>query len=149
MSLSQQIEQDYIAAYKAKETVKLNVLRHVKTAAKNAQVQLMRPLEEAELLDVLMKQVKQRQDSIEQFTAAGRTDLAENERAELDVLSAYMPKALSDEETLAAIDAAIAETGAASPQEMGKVMNAVLGRYKGQVDGKKLSSLVRERLSAR
>ena len=149
MLLSQQIEQDYIAAYKAREAVRLNTLRHIKTAAKNAQVSLMRPLEEAEYLDVIMKQVKQRQDSIEQFTQAGRQDLAVQEEAELAVLAAYMPKALSAEETNAAVDVAINETGAVSIQEMGKVMQAVLGKYKGQVDAKVLSTLVRERLASK
>ena len=149
MSLSQKIEQDYIAAYKARDVVRLNVLRLVKTAAKNAQVSLMRPLEEVELLDVFMKQVKQRQDSIEQFTKANRLDLAAREQAELDVLSGYMPKALSQAEVLEAVNAAIAETGAAAPQEMGKVMNLLMSRHKGQVDAKGLSALVRERLSAK
>ncbi len=149
MSLSQQIEQDYIAAYKAKDTVRLNVLRHVKTAAKNAQVSLMRPLEEPELLDVFMKQVKQRQDSIEQFTKAGRLDLAAREQAELDVLAAYMPKPLSAEEISSIIDETITQTGAKSAQEMGKVMSAILALHKGRLDAKNLSALVRDRLSGK
>ncbi len=149
MSISQQIEQDYITAYKAKETVRLNVLRHVKTAAKNAQVSLMRPLDEAEYLDVIMKQLKQRQDSIEQFTKAGRQDLAAQEQAELEVLTSYMPRALTPEEITVALDAAVAETGAVSAADMGRVMQAILGKYKGQVDAKSLSALVRERLTAK
>ncbi len=149
MSLSQQIEQDYIAAYKAKDAVRLNVLRHVKTAAKNVQVSLMRPLEEPELLDVLMKQVKQRQDSIEQFTKAGRLDLAAQEQAELEVLTGYMPQPLSAEEISSIIDDTIAQTSAKSAQEMGKVMNAILALHKGRLDAKNLSALVRERLSGK
>lgn len=147
MSLVKQIEKDFIAAYKAKEQVKLGVLRHLKTAAKNLQVELRRELEDADMLDVIMKQGKQRKDSIEQYRSAGRDDLADVEAAELEVLEAYLPKALSDEELEQLVADTIAETGAASMQEMGKVMNPIMAGYKGRVDGKKLSALVRAKLA--
>ena len=93
MSLTTRIEQDYIAAYKAKDALRLGVLRLLKTAAKNLQVELMRPVTDEELATVIQKQAKQRQDSIEQFTAANRPDLAEKEAAELSILKDYLPVA--------------------------------------------------------
>ena len=112
MSLTTRIEQDYIAAYKAKDALRLGVLRLLKTAAKNLQVELMRPVTDEELASVVQKQAKQRQDSIEQFTAANRPDLAEKEAAELSILKDYLPEPLSEEELAAAIDAAIADVKA-------------------------------------
>lgn len=147
MSLAKQIEIDYIAAYKAKEQVTLGVLRHLKTAAKNLQVELLRELTDEDIFTVIMKQAKQRQDSIEQFTNAGRNDLAAIEAAELEVLKAYLPQPLSDDELAALVDQTIVETGAAGMKDMGKVMNPIMAGYKGRVDGKKLSSLVREKLA--
>ena len=151
MSLGSRIEQDYITAYKAKDSLRLSVLRLVKTAAKNMLVQLKRPggeLSDAELCAVLVKQAKQRQDSIEQFRAASRRDLADKEEAELRILQEYLPKPLSPEELDAAISAAIAETGASSPRDMGRVMQKLTTEHAGRVDGKSLSGLVRARLAS-
>ena len=150
MSLFEQIEKDYIQAYKAKDSVRLTVLRLLKTAVKNKLVDLCRPggtLDDGEMMDLIIKEGKQRQDSIEQYTAAGRSDLADKEAAELVVLQSYLPKPLSDEELTAVIDAAIAETGASSPRDMGKVISAVMAAHKGRVDGKVLSAAVKARLS--
>ncbi len=147
MSLAKQIESDYIAAYKAKDQVRLGVLRHLKTAAKNLQVELLRELTDDDMFTVIMKQAKQRQDSIEQFTSAGREDLAAIERGELEVLKAYLPQPLSEEELAAIVDKTIAETGASGAKDMGKVMNPIMAGYKGRVDGKVLSALVRARLA--
>jgi uncharacterized protein YqeY len=150
MSLNARIEQDYITAYKAKDSLRLSVLRLLKTAAKNMLVELKRPggeLSEAELCAVLVKQAKQRQDSIEQFRAASRNDLADKEEAELCILRDYLPKPLSPEELEAAICAAIAETGASSPKDMGKVMQKLTTEYAGRVDGKSLSAMVRAKLA--
>ncbi|MDY0306051.1 MAG: GatB/YqeY domain-containing protein [Desulfovibrio aminophilus] len=148
MGLQARIESDFVAAYKAKESVKVAVLRMLKTAIKNRQVELCRPLEDGEILDVIAKQVKQRRESIEQFNAGHRPDLAEKEAAELEQLADYLPKALSDEELAAAVDTAIAALGASGLKDMGRVMQAVTEAHKGQVDGKKASALVRGRLSA-
>ncbi|MFV0422118.1 GatB/YqeY domain-containing protein [Oleidesulfovibrio sp.] len=148
MTLSSRIESDYITAYKAKNSLKLGVLRLLKTAVKNLQVEKMRPLTEDEIFDVLMRQVKQRQDSIEQFENANRQDLADKEAAELTVLQEYMPAQLGAEELAAAVDKAIADSGAASMQDMGKVMSAIMAEYKGRVDGKELSGMVRSKLQA-
>lgn len=150
MSLFEQIEKDYIQAYKAKDSVRLTVLRLLKTAVKNKLVDLCRPggtLDDGEMMDLIIKEGKQRQDSIEQYTAAGRSDLADKEAAELVVLQSYLPKPLTEEELTAVIDVAIAETGAASPRDMGKVISAVMAAHKGRVDGKVLSAAVKARLS--
>jgi len=148
MSLSKQIDKDYIEAYKAKATVKVAVLRHLKTAIKNRMVEeKSEGLSDEVVLDLIAKQVKQRKDSFDQYTKAGRDDLAKVEADELLALEVYLPKQLSDEELSAAIDKAIADVGAASMADMGKVMQAVLGAHTGQVDGKKASGLVRSKLS--
>lgn len=147
MSLIQQIDKDYITAYKAKEQVALGVLRHLKTAAKNMQIELKRELNDEEMLDVVMKQAKQRQDSIEQFRAADREDLVATEAAELEVLQRYLPSQLSDEELEELVTKTIEATGAAGMKDMGKVMNAIMAEYKGRVDGKKLSASVRSKLA--
>ena len=151
MSLSARIERDYITAYKAKDSLRLSVLRLLKTAAKNMLVELRRPggeLSDTELCSVLAKQAKQRQDSIEQFRSASRLDLADKEEAELRILQEYLPKPLSPEELNAAINVAITETGASSPKDMGLVMQKLTKEYAGRVDGKSLSSLVRARLAS-
>ena len=150
MSLTTRIEQDYIAAYKAKDALRLTVLRLLKTAVKNRLVDLCRPggtLDDAEMLDLIIKEGKQRQDSIEQFTAANRPDLAEKEAAELSILKDYLPEPLSEEELAAAIDAAIAALGVTNMSGMGKVIQSVMGDYKGRVDGKAVSAAVKARLS--
>ena len=146
MSLTQRIEQEYLAAYKAKQETVLLTLRAVKTACKLKQVDLKRPLEDADVLAVLQKEVKQRQESIEQFTSAGRQDLAEKEQAELVVLKTFLPQALSDDELKAVVDETVASLGAASIQDMGKVMQAIMAAHAGKVDGKALSALVKARL---
>ena len=149
MSLSAKIDTDYIAAYKAKDTVKVAVLRHLKTAIKNRMVEdITDSISDEVVLDLIAKQVKQRKDAFDQYTKAGREDLAKVEADELVQLELYMPKQLSDEELSAAIDAIIAKTGASGMQDMGKVMGAVLAAHKGQVDGKKASDLVKSKLSA-
>lgn len=151
MSLLERIEKEYIEAYKAKDTLRLGVLRLLKTSVKNKLVELKRPggsLSDAEMLDVIIKEGKQRQDSIEQFKAANRPDLADKEAAELSILQDYLPKALSAEELDAVIAATISELKATSPRDMGRVIAAIMAAHKGQVDGKALSEAVKARLTA-
>ena len=150
MSLFEQIDKDYVQAYKAKETVRIGVLRLLKTAVKNRLVDLRRPggtLSDEEMLDVIIKEGKQRQDSIEQYTAAGRPDLAEKEAAELAIIQDYLPKALSPEELNQLIEATISEVGATTPRDMGKVISSIMATHKGRVDGKVLSEAVKARLT--
>ncbi len=150
MSLSEQIEKEYIQAYKAKDSVRLAVLRLLKTAAKNRLVEFKRPggeLSDAEMLDVIIRESKQRQDSIEQYTAARRADLADKEAAELKILQEYLPRPLSREELAEIIETTIADLQAAAPRDMGRVISAIMAAYKGRVDGKILSEAVKKRLA--
>lgn len=142
------IESDYIAAYKAKDTVRLAVLRHLKTAAKNREVEALRPLTDDDFLEIIARQIKQRRESLEQYEKHARPDLAAVESAELAVLQDYMPTALTEAELAQAIDRLVAETGAQGPKDMGKVMQALTLAYKGRYDGKKASEAVRARLSS-
>jgi len=148
MTIQGRIESDYIVAYKAKDTVRLAVLRHLKTAAKNRAVETMRPLTDDDLLEIIARQIKQRRESIDQYEKHGRADLASVEAAELVVLQDYMPTSLTDAELAEAIDRFVAETGAQGPKDMGKVMQALTQAYKGRYDGKKASEAVRAKLSS-
>ena len=148
MSLSERIEKDYVAAFKAKKTDEVAVLRMLKAAVKNTQVELRRELADNEILDVVAKQVKQRQESIDQFRAAGRIDLAEIEERELVVLRTYLPTALSAAELEEAVVSTIQALGASGMKDMGRVMSAIMGEHAGRVDGKDLSALVRAKLSS-
>ena len=149
MTLAQRIETDYVAAYKTKDAVRLSVLRLLKTSMKNLLVERMqKPLEEGDILDLVAKQCKQRQDSIAQYTAAKRLDLAAKEEEELAVLQEYLPEQISGDKLIALVRDLVAQTGASSPKDMGKVMQALTAGYKGQYDGKEASSLVRDILAA-
>ncbi|XPV77782.1 MAG: GatB/YqeY domain-containing protein [Desulfovibrio sp.] len=147
MSLTQKLEKDYIEAFKAKMTVKVTVLRLLKTVIKNQQVELQRPLEDSEVLDLVAKQAKQRKESIVQFEKAGRDDLAAVEIEELALLEEYLPEQMSEEQLKEAVDSIADEIGASSMADMGKIMSALTAKFKGQYDGKTASTLVRARLS--
>ena len=148
MSLLTSLEQDYITAYKAKDTVRLSVLRLLKTALKNFQVEHLRAPNESDALDIIARQCKQRQDSIDQFGAAGRQELVDKESAEMRVLLSYMPARFSDEELAAAIGDAISEVKAAGMKDMGRVMQALTAAHKGRFDGKAASEAVKAALQA-
>jgi uncharacterized protein YqeY len=148
MSLETQLSADIAAAMKAKDTVRLGTFRMLKTALTNKSIQVGRALEAAEELQVVSSLVKQRRDSIEQFTAGNRPDLAEKEQAEIKVLETLLPAGASESDIAAAVDQAITETGAAGPKDMGKVMKAVMSALAGKtVDGKKVNEAVRSRLA--
>ncbi|MGQ0733249.1 MAG: GatB/YqeY domain-containing protein [Acidobacteriota bacterium] len=148
MSLTNTLTADIAGAMKAKDTPRLMALRMLKAALMNKEVEKGRGLEPAEDLQVVVSLVKQRRDSIVQFTAGGRADLAAREQAEIGILEAYLPPAVGQAELEEAIAQAIAETGAASPKDMGKVMKAVMARLAGKtVDGKKVSDAVRAKLA--
>lgn len=149
-NLSDQLTEDIKTAMRAKDTVTLNTLRAVKSAIKNAAIEkggADAELDDSEALAVFRKQIKQRQDSLEQFTKAGRSELAEKEEAEIKVLEGFLPAALSEEEIAGMIEAAIAETGASSRADMGKVMKLVQEQAQGRADGKTLSQAVMQKLS--
>lgn len=148
--LAARISEDMKTAMKAKDALKLGVIRAVKTAMTNASIEkghLTAVLDEAEVLAIFRKQIKQRIDSYEQFSAAGREELAAKEKAEIAILEEYLPAPLTAEEIDALIEAAVAETGASSKADMGKVMKHVQERADGRADGKLLSQAVAKRLS--
>jgi len=145
-----QISEDIKTAMKARDAAALIPLRALKSALTNAAIEkggLGTVLEEAEALAVVRKQIKQRQDSIEQFEKAGRDELAANEKAEIEILSRYLPAALTEEQIVAVVDQAVSETGASSKADMGKVMKRAQELSEGRADGKILSAAVMKRLS--
>ena len=149
MSLEKTLSADIVTAMKAKDQTRLTALRMLKTALTNKSIEKGRALEDTEELQVVSMLVKQRRDSIEQFTRGGRQDLADKEQAEITILNGYLPASASDEEVEAAVAAAVAETGATSAKDMGKVMKAAMAALSGKtVDGKKVSEAVKARLSS-
>lgn len=148
MTLIEQIARDITEAMKAKDAARLSALRMAKAALMNGEVAKGRALEEPEAQQVLASLLKQRRDSIEQFTTAGRQDLVDKETAEVAVLERYAPPSASAAELEQAVIAAIAETGAASPKDMGRVMKAVMSSLAGKsIDGKAVNELVRKKLA--
>jgi uncharacterized protein YqeY len=149
MTLFERIGQDITAAMRAKDQGRLAPLRMAKAALMNREVEKKRALDEAEAEQVIGSLIKQRRDSIEQFTKGGRQDLATREAAEIGVLEAYLPPPVDATEVEAAVDQAIAETGASGAKDLGRVMKAVMSRLAGQaVDGKVVNELVRRKLGA-
>lgn len=149
MSLNEQVNLDITAAMKARDQARLSALRMLKAAIMNKGVEKGRDLDDAEVLAVVASLVKQRRDSIEQFTSAGRQDLVDKESGDLRVLQAYLPPAATPDEIDAAVAAAIAETGASTPKDMGKVMKAVMPKLAGKAaDGKAVNEAVRRKLGA-
>jgi uncharacterized protein len=145
-TLKARIAEERKQALKAGEKVRLGTLRMLSAAVKNREVELGRELTDDEVTEVAIKETKRRTEAIEAYENAGRQDLVDKERAERDVLAAYVPEGLSDDEVAAMVDEAIAATGATQMSDMGKVMGMVMGRAKGRVDGSKVQALVRERL---
>jgi uncharacterized protein YqeY len=147
-TLFDQVTHDIADAMRQKDQATLAPLRMLKAALMNREVEKGRALDEAESIQVVNSLVKQRRDSVEQFRAGGRTDLADREQAELEFLQRYLPPAADEAAIAQAIAAAIAETGAASPKDMGKVMKAVTAKLAGQtVDGRALSEAVKKKLA--
>ena len=148
MALIERIQKDLTTAMMTKDELRLSVLRMVKSALKYKEVEKVRPLEDAEALQVLQTLMKQRRESVEQFAKGGRQDLADKETQEIAILEAYMPAGASDADMSTAIEAAIVETGATSPKSMGAVIKAAKAKLEGKtVDGKTLSDKVKERLA--
>jgi uncharacterized protein len=147
MSLIDRIGQDIAAAMKARDQGRLAPLRMAKAAIMNREVEKGRTLEDAESEQVIASLIKQRRDSIEQFTKGGRQDLVARETAEIAVLESYLPPPLDPAAVDAAVTAAIAETGATGPKDIGRVMKAAMGKLAGQtVDGRAVNELARQKL---
>ncbi|WP_285311722.1 GatB/YqeY domain-containing protein [Stenotrophomonas maltophilia] len=147
MSMKQQLTEDMKAAMKAGEKHKLGVIRLINAAIKQREVDERIELDDTAVIAVLDKMVKQRKDSVSQYEAANREDLAEIERAEIVVIEAYLPAKMGEAEIVAAIQAAIAETGASGPANMGKLMGALKPKLAGQADMGLVSKLVKQLLA--
>ena len=148
MTLQEKIQSHLTDAMRSKDQLRLSVLRMMKSAVKNKEIEKMKALEESELHAVLNTLVKQRKDSVEQFRKGGRQELADKEEAEIKIIEEYLPAAASEEDIRRAVDEAVQETGAGSIKDMGKVMKATLARLAGKsADGARVSQFVKEKLS--
>ena len=145
MSLIQKFDEDLKSALKARETLKVSVLRMTKAAAMQAAIQKGKPaLEDSEIHEVIVKLIKQREESVEAFKKGGRAELAQKEAQEIDILKGYLPPALSEEELKQIVLSAVKELGAGGPAAMGSVMKAVMPKVAGRADGSKISQMVKE-----
>ena len=150
MSISDQVTKDMIAAMKSREELKLSTLRMMKSALKNKEIDKRAPLDDKEALQVLSTMIKQRKDSIEQFTKGGRQELADKEASEITIIEAYMPKAIGEAEIVAAVRATVAEMGSPTMKEMGTVMKNTMAKLAGaRVDGKVVSEAVKKELAGK
>lgn len=144
--MRERIENDLKDAMRSGDTVTRDTLRMVIAALKNARIEAGKDLDEGQVVGVLQSAVKSRRDSVDQYRAAGREDLAAREEAEIEVVSRYLPRMLDEAETREVVARAIAESGAGSKQDLGRVMKAVMASHKGQVDGKLVQRLAAELL---
>jgi hypothetical protein len=152
MSIPEQIQKDLTEAMRAREELRLSTLRMVKAAFKNKEVEKRAQLDDKEALAVLSTLIKQRKDSIEQFTRGGRQELADKEAAEIRIIESYMPRAAGEEEIVGMVKAAIAEMSAPTMKDMGSVMKNVMARFAAvgsRVDGKMVSDIVKRELSGK
>ncbi len=152
MSLIDQIQQDITAAMKAREEQRLSTLRMVKSALKNREIEKMAPLDEKESHAVLATLIKQRKESVEQFTKGGRQEMADKEAAEIVLIESYLPKAAGEDEIVAGVKAIIAEMGSPTMKDMGAVMKNAMARFSGagmRVDGKVVSEAVKRELAGK
>jgi len=152
MSLTEQIQKDIVTAVKAREEHRLSTLRMVKSALKNREVEKMAPLDEKESQQVLTTLIKQRKDSVEQFTKGGRQEMADKEAAEIVLIESYLPKAAGEAEIVAGVKAAIAEMGSPTMKDMGAVMKTAMAKFAAQgmrVDGKIVSEAVKKELAGK
>ena len=147
MNIRERVSREMIKAAKDKDKAKLSVLRMIKSALHNKEIDLKDQFGEKEILQVLSSMIKQRKDSVEQFRNGGRPELAEKEEGEIEVIQAFMPEQMSEEEIKAEIESAIEEAGATGIRDMGKVMKLLMPRLMGKADGKTVGEAVKTRLS--
>ncbi len=147
--LKEQLDADLKAAMKGKDQLKLSVVRMLKSAVKYREIELMKTLDDAGVQVVIGSEIKRRRDSVEQYRAGNREDLASKEEAEIAILQSYQPAQLSPEELAKIVDGVIARVGAQGPKDMGKVMKELLPEVQGKAEGKIVSELVKQRLAGR
>lgn len=147
MSLRDRLAEDLKLAMKSRDQLRMDVIRMIKAAVLNKEVELKKDLDDAEMSRIMTTMIKQRKESVEQYEKGRRAELAAKERQEISIIESYLPKAVSTEELGAIVETVIRETGAASAKDMGAVMKAVMAKLAGQpVDGKQVSDLVRSKL---
>jgi len=152
MTLTEQIQKDIVTAMKARDEQRLSCLRMVKTALKNKEIDKMAPLDDKESQQVLSTLIKQRKESVEQFTKGGRQEMADKEAAEIVLIETYLPKAAGEAEVVAGVKAIVAEMGSPTMKDMGTVMKNVMARFSGagmRVDGKMVSEAVKRELAGK
>jgi uncharacterized protein YqeY len=149
MALKEQLDADMKAAMRDKDALKLSVIRMLKSAVKYREIELMKPLDDAGVLAVIGSEVKRRRDSVDQYRAGNRQDLADKEEAEIRILQGYLPQQLTEDELRAKVDAAIASVGAKGPKDMGAVMKALQPDVQGRAEGKTVSEMVKARLAGK
>jgi uncharacterized protein YqeY len=149
MALRERLDEDMKAAMRQKDQLRLSTIRMLKSAVKYREIEIMKTLDDAGIQGVISSEIKRRRDSVEQYRAGNRNDLADKEDAEIRVLQGYLPQQLSAEELAAKVDEVIAQVGAQGPKDMGAVMKALLPAVQGRADGKVVSELVKQRLAAR
>ena len=149
MTLSSRLQEDLTAAIRAHDDLRRDTLRMVISAAYNDSKKLRRDLTDDEVLTVLTREVKSRNESVESFSAAGRTEAADKEKAEIEIIRAYLPEQLDAQELERLVVEAVDESGATGPRDMGKVMAALMPKVKGRADGKQVSAMVNAELARR
>ncbi len=149
MGLKERLDQDLKSAMREKAQLRLDTIRMLKSAIKYREIELMKPLDDAGILGVISTEMKRRRDSVEQYKAGNRQDLADKEAAEIAILQAYLPQQLGADELRAKVDAAVAAVGAQGMKDMGKVMKALLPEVQGRADGAVVSELVKAKLSGK
>ncbi|CAM4325796.1 GatB/YqeY domain-containing protein [Paenibacillus phoenicis] len=146
MNLSERLNEDMKQAMKSQDKFKLSTIRMVRATIKNLEIDLKRTLNDNEVLDILSREIKQRKDALQEFEKAGRDDLAEQVKAEAEILAEYLPEQLSEEEIKVIVQQTIQETGASSKADLGKVMSALMPKVKGRADGKLVNQTVQQLL---
>jgi uncharacterized protein YqeY len=149
MALREKLDEDLKSAMRAKDSLRMNTIRALKSAVKYREIELMKPLDEAGILGVMATEIKRRRDSVEQYRAGNRADLADKEEAEIKILQEFLPQQLTAAEVEAKVVEVIARLGAQGPKDMGAVMKALLPDVQGRADGKVVSELVKQRLAGR
>jgi len=147
MALREKLDEDLKSAMRAKDSLRMNTVRALKSAIKYREIELMKPLDDAGILGVVATEIKRRRDSVEQYRAGNRADLADKEDAEIKILQEFLPQQLTREEVEAKVAEAITRVGAQGPKDMGAVMKALLPEVQGRADGKVVSELVKQRLA--
>ena len=147
MALREKLDEDLKSAMRAKDSLRMNTVRALKSAIKYREIELMKPLDDAGILGVMATEIKRRRDSVEQYRAGNRADLADKEEAEIKILQEFLPQQLTQEEVEAKVAEIVTRVGAQGPKDMGAVMKALLPEVQGRADGKVVSELVKRRLA--